>query len=326
MSQTIPFARLGLAVIVGALAHGGAFAESALGADALLQFSPQARHAYLARLAERQLSASAQGGSDVTPPALTDFNANKTLNLNKAAAPFRIAIKGTDDLSGIKSVGFSATGPSGQVLTGAIDTAFPAPSYSGKAGFDGVSQFLEPGIWTITEAFSFDWAGNLLNLDAAALAALGNTVFKVQNSGGYDLVKPALTSGKVITPSVSLSSVAKGTAAEHPFVGSKVTLTDAGNTAVAGVKGASTVFCQLADTSKCLYLTGYTTATGVTSIELKLKAQVSASSGNVPGDYTLQSVTVQDYAGNYVVLTSTLFGGTTDFSTLFTDTVIKLKP
>jgi hypothetical protein len=326
MSQTIPIARLGLAAMLGTLAQGAAQAETVLSAEVLNQLSPQDRSAYVSRMISRQQSAPSQGGSDTTPPALTTFNAGTALNLGKAAAPFRISIKGTDDLSGIKSVNYSATGPSGQVISGATDTAFPSTSYSVLGGFAGVSQFLQPGTWKLTEASAFDWAGNLVNLGETALAALGNTTFTVSNSGGYDLVKPALTSGKLITASVSLSAVAKGTASEDPFAGVSVTAPDAGNTAVAGVQSAAAIFCQLADPSKCIYLTGLTTATGVGSVTLKLKSQVSAARGNVAGAHTLQSVTVRDHAGNFVTLTSTLFGGTTDFSTLFPATVITLKP
>ncbi|HRI19193.1 MAG TPA: hypothetical protein PL196_11775, partial [Burkholderiaceae bacterium] len=70
----------------------------------------------------------------------------------------------------------------------------------------------------------------------------------------------------------------------------------------------------------------FTSATGLTAPTITIKTQVSATRGNVPGDYALQSVTVLDHAGNFQTYNSTLFGGTTDFSTLFTATVIKLVP
>jgi hypothetical protein len=327
MSQNNPFARLGLVVMLGALAQGAALAETELSAEDLSQLSPQDRRAYVGRVIARQQAAPAQGGAtDSTPPTLTGFNTSTVLNLVKAAASFRIAIKGTDDLSGLKSVGYEATGPSGQVISGAIDTGFPAANYQGLGGFAGGSQFLEPGIWTVTYVFGYDWAANFFNLDAAGAAALGNTTFTVSNSGGYDLVKPALASGKLITPNVSLSASAKGTASEDPLVGLKVTVTDAGNTALAGVKSASAILCQLDNPGICIYPSGFTSATGVSSLLLTLKSQVSAARGNVTGAYALRSITVMDHAGNFDTWTSTLFGGTTDFSTLFPATVITLKP
>jgi hypothetical protein len=327
MFNSNPMARLGLTAAFGLAAAGVAQAEMALSAEALNQLAPSAAKSYVERQIARQQGAPAQGGDDQTPPVLTLFNAGTGLNLGKAAAPFKIGIKGTDDLSGIKSVGYQATGPSGQVISGAIDTAFPAASYSGSGGLAGASQFLQPGAWKFTYAFSYDWAGNFLSLNEAQLAALGNTSITVSNSGGYDLVKPVLVSGSsVITPLVSLSAVAKGTAAEDPLVGLNVKTRDAGNTAVAGVKSVSAIMCQLADPSRCIYPMGFTSATGLTAATIAIKTQVSATRGNVPGDYTLQSVTVMDHAGNFTTLNSTLFGGSTDFSTLFSATVIKLKP
>lgn len=327
MSISNPMARMGLTAALGLAAAGAAQADATLSAEALHQLAPPAAKAYVERQIARQQGAPAQGGDDQTPPVLTLFNAGTGLNLGKAAAPFKIAIKGTDDLSGIKSVGYQATGPSGQVISGAIDTAFPAPTYNGNGGFAGGSQFLEPGAWKFTYAFAYDWAGNFLALNEAQLAALGNTSFTVSNSGGYDLVKPALVAGSaLITPKVSLSAIAKGTASEDPLVGAKVKTSDAGNTAVAGVKSVSAIFCQLADPSKCIYPEGFTSATGLAAPTITIKTQVSAARGNVPGDYALQSVTVLDHAGNFQTYNSTLFGGSTDFSTLFSATVIKLVP
>lgn len=328
MTKTIQLARWGLTALLGLAANGAAHAEAGLSADALASMAPSALKEYVARQIARQQAQPLQGGAlDVTPPTLTQFSAGTKLDLNKAAAPFKIVIKGTDDLSGLKSVGYQATGPSGQVISGAIDTAFPALSYGGNGGFAGGSQFLEKGAWKVTYAFGFDWAGNFFNLNEAALALLGNTSFTVSNPGGFDLVKPTLLTGSgLITPTVSLSAVAKGTASEDPSIGLKVKVSDAGNTAVAGVKSVSAIMCQLADPSTCLYPAGYTSATGMTSTTITIKQQVSAARGNVPGDYTLQSVTVMDHAGNFTSYTSTLFGGSTDFSTLFSATVIKLNP
>lgn len=327
MSKTIQLARMGLTAMLGLAAQGASQAQVALSAEALSQLSPDAARAYVARQQARPLAGLDQGGDDQTAPVLTQFNANTGLNLGKAAAPFKIGIKGTDDLSGIKSVGYQATGPSGQVIAGATDTAFPALSYSAQGGFAGSSQFLQPGTWKFTYAFAYDWAGNFMSLDEAQLEALGNTTFTVSNSGGYDLVKPTLVAGSsLITPSVSLSATAKGTASEDPLVGMKVKTSDAGNSAVAGVKSVSAILCQLADPTKCIYPTGLVTATGLTAATITAKVQVSAARGNVTGDYALRSVTVLDHAGNFTTLESVLFGGATDFSTLFSATVIKLKP
>lgn len=268
----------------------------------------------------------ASAGTDVTPPVLTLFNASATLNLGKSATPFKVGIKTTDDLSGLQYLSFRATGPSGQTLVGGVDPGYPSLAFTGNGGFPTAGRFLEPGAWKITLAFGSDWAGNYFEVDEAALALLGNTSFTVVNNGGFDRVKPGLTSGKIQTPSVSLSSVAPGTAGVSPFVGVKLTATDAGNTALAGVRGATVQACQLADPAKCINLFGQVVATGLATATFSTKAQVAATQGNPPGDYILKKVVVSDHAGNETELLSTLFGGTTDFGTLFPTTVIKLKP
>ena len=47
---------------------------------------------------------------------------------------------------------------------------------------------------------------------------------------------------------------------------------------------------------------------------------------NPARNYELKTVYVYDHAGNSEYYTSTLFGGTTDFSTMFPSTLIKLRP
>ncbi len=329
MSYTNQFTRLGLAAVLGALLQGAAFAEVPLSDEALSTMAPQDRQTYLAKLIARQRAnpGPMQGDNpDSVAPVLTAFNAGTKLNLGKAASPFAIAIKATDDSSGLRNLNFFATGPSGQVISGAIDPAFPSTSFAGYGGFGAVSQFLQPGVWKFTSANGRDWANNSFSVDEAGLAALGNTTFTVVNAGGYDLVQPSLTSGKLITGTVSLSAVAKGTSSEDPFVGVRLTTADTGTGAVAGVKSVAALFCQLVDPSKCFLLSGATTATGLAALTLNAKAQVSVARGNVTGDYTLNSVTVQDHAGNLVTLTSTLFGGATDFSAIFPGALIKLTP
>ena len=93
-----------------------------------------------------------------------------------------------------------------------------------------------------------------------------------------------------------------------------------------GVKQAYAYFCQIADPDKCIYLYGYLYATGVVKATISATAQVSVARGNEPGDYDLKNVYVYDQAGNYEYYTNTLFGDTTDFSTMFPSTVIKLRP
>lgn len=48
--------------------------------------------------------------ADVTPPVITAFNASTELNVTKAGAPFKVTVKATDDLSGVRHCYFYAYG------------------------------------------------------------------------------------------------------------------------------------------------------------------------------------------------------------------------
>jgi len=319
-----------LAALPGIVACGFALADPALQEDQASRLAPHDREAYVRQLVARQEAERLQTiqddvTADVTPPVLTKFSASTTLDVSKAAAPFRIVINASDDISGFQSLSAYATGPSGQTIYAQFNPGYPATSVSGFGGFSNLSRVLEPGMWKFTFAYAYDVAGNYVYVDEDDLAALGNTTFKVVNNSGYDLVKPLLTGGKIQTPSVSLSSHPPATT-KDPYVGVKLNLTDAGTTTLAGVRYAYAYFCQLADPDKCIYAYGSTNATGLAAVTLSAAVQVSTARGNVPGDYELEVVYVYDYAGNSNYLQSTKFGGTTDFSTMFPTTVIKLKP
>jgi len=145
------------------------------------------------------------------------------------------------------------------------------------------------------------------------------------NSGAYDAVAPTLTSGQVLTPSVSLSALAMGTTHEAPFAGIKLIAADTGSTALAGVAGAEAAFC-IAGNNPCIEMlaanVGGTQATGT----LFPGAQVSTVLGVVPGTYDLCDLGVWDQAGNTLHLSSVACGGTTDFSLYFPTTRITLTP
>lgn len=316
---------------------GGLFAAAPVAADVaqrhariIERLAPQEQRAYIERLiAQQQARAAAGLVTDSTGPTLTAFNSVTTFNLGKGAAPFKVTTKATDDLSGVRYLYFVADGPSGQSLFvySYGSYYFPSLNSSGSAGFTSINRMAEPGTWKFKYGYGYDLAGNYSYFDEALLDSLGNTTFTVVNNGGYDLVKPLLTAGKIITPAVSLSAVAPGTTDAPPFVGVKVTATDAGNTALAGVRQVQLYFCKLADPNVCIYPVSYSYATGQAMLTMNAGVQVSAASGNLTGSYELKTAYIYDHAGNYTVLTSTAFGGVTDFSTIFPDgRTIKLKP
>lgn len=294
---------------------------------------PPPRPAWMAALLTLVAAVAAHAGSeapvvlDVTPPVLTAFDAGTSLNTAKATPPFSVLVKASDDLSGVRSILFWATGPSGQRIPALVELAYPVKSHDGRIGFGALfaGRLLQPGVWTIAEARVEDLAGNHASYDQAALAALGNTTFTVVNKGSHDAVPPTVGSGQVLTPVVSLSAVAKGTASLAPYVGIKVLAVDNGSTALAGLAGAEAAFCIAGD-NPCLELRATPMGGAQASGTLTLGAQVSPQLGHVPGEYELCELGVWDQAGNAAVLSSVACGGSTDFSLYFPTTKITLTP
>lgn len=324
--------RLGVAVSIAMVALAAALptwaGEAERHSQIIERLAPQDRLAYLRQLVDQQQArAGASLAADVTGPSLLAFNAASAINLGKSAAPFKVYAKMSDDLSGASTMYFYATGPSGQTAYVYAPSSFPAPTLSANLGFSPLNRMMEPGVWKFEYGYGYDGADNYSVFDEAALEALGNTVFTVTNNGGYDTTQPQLIDGKVLTPSVSLASVLPGTTNKPTSAGVKVNLTDAGNTALAGVKSVTLYFCKLADPNKCIYPSASVYATGQASAALTAGTEVSAANGIATGTYELRHVYVYDHAGNYSALYGTKFGGSTDFSTLFPGgTVIKVKP
>jgi hypothetical protein len=267
------------------------------------------------------------GTIDTLAPVLTAFNTVASVDVGVPGSAVSVSFKATDDLSGLASVYAWAEGPSRQWVDVSFDENVPLTSLSGKMhSTTAIPAFLEPGVYKFVGAYTVDFAGNGQNIDQATLAALGKVSFTVKNKSGFDITPPTLVSGKVMTPRVDLSVPHAGTEYDAPFVRVNLSATDAGNTAVSGVKYASATFCLL-DRSSCFYLLNTASEMDpmATSANLRLGGRVS-DSNNPPGDYILSSVMVVDFAGNSNSWHSTVFDGQTDFSTYFPSTTIKLVP
>ena len=270
---------------------------------------------------------SVKAAVDVTPPVLTVFDAGTTFTVSKATPLFNVQIKATDNLSGLRSIIFWTTGPSGQRIPMVVTVEYPQKSLNRRVGYSSLyaARLLQPGVWTIDEARIEDLAGNHRDYDQAALTARGNTTFMVVNPGTFDAVAPSPTSGQALTPAVSLSAVATGTTNQAPFAGIKVVVADTGSTAMAGIAGAEAAFC-IAGNNPCIEMlaanVGGTQATGT----LFPGAQVATFLGLVPGNYDLCDLGVWDQAGNPLHLSSVACGGATDFSLYFPTTRITLTP
>jgi len=70
-----------------------------------------------------------------------------------------------------------------------------------------VPSYTQPGQWQLVAAYIEDYAGNFVSYSQSQLAALFPvTAINVVNNGPVDITPPVVTAGKILTPSVSLSS------------------------------------------------------------------------------------------------------------------------
>ncbi|TDM08222.1 MAG: hypothetical protein C4K60_01635 [Ideonella sp. MAG2] len=133
----------------------------------------------------------------------------------------------------------------------------------------------------------------------------------------------------------SLAANAPGTT-QPGYIFADLTIQDRGDTGISGVHIAEVKLCKVnvpppcAASGQSILLKGDSYAQGKETWTLKVAGQLVRSSGanigNELGDYRIVHVGLLDYAGNYVGLDSIEFGGTTDFKTLFDNTIFTLTP
>jgi hypothetical protein len=268
--------------------------------------------------------AAAAAGLDHKGPNLVGFNAGTEVDAGSATGRLHIDWSVTDNQSGFMFGWMWLRSPSGQVKGYSFGESIPSRKESGTGGVS-FGPWSEPGTWTVTGMSIEDANGNQTNVDTAALAALGNTQFTVINAAGADLALPTLRSGKIATPIVSLSQTVPGTAGVSLPAIVNLRLQDTGSPGVSGVAAAWATFCRT-DVQSCFTLFGKGDELGAAQRSLRL-SEVPARLVLSPAVYTLSSVQVSDFAGNFSVYTSTAFGGTTDFAALFGgSTTITLAP
>lgn len=261
--------------------------------------------------------------NDATAPKLVAFDSAHSVDVTLETNPLVVNFKATDDQSGVLFAGARAYGPSGQVVEVNFRRNSPSTSVTGVMLSYNLPAFLEPGTYVFKSAYVGDVNYNYGNYDEAALAVLGRSTFVVKNTKGFDAVPPTLVRGKVLTPVVSLSSHHPGTD-KALYVTVSLTAADTGNTVVAGVRTAIATFCQ-ANKAYCIDVySSDSAAPREPTAKLTLGTQVSAY--YLAGDYSLYQVQIFDYAANRLVLTSTAFGGETDFGLYFPSTSLTLTP
>jgi hypothetical protein len=276
------------------------------------------------RLARGKSSRVGTAGIDRTGPVMTRLNLVTAVNAERADAQVVYDFAATDNVSGVRWLGVVLVGPSGQQLTSFTEVGLPRKSVSGK-GTLNIPLLPEPGNWTVTEIRGQDEANNLFQTPLD-LNTLGNMHVAIQNRHGHDAVPPALNSGKILTPVVSLSVPAKGTESAGPLVGLSVSLADSGTTTIAGINWVAVEMCIPDQEWYCLYMNASTgNVRGLKAVAL-MPYTVTDPVTTQPGLYAIRSINVSDHSGNEQTLTSVLFGGETDFNALFIGTTIEITP
>ncbi len=107
---------------------------------------------------------------------------------------------------------FVFTGPSGQFIAFEYIIAPPGAEKTGTVTYDDAGQplpvYTQPGAWTLTYAEITDLAGNTTayDTDDQLDALFPSRTLTIVNQGRFDDTPPVVFSGKLLTPSVSLSS------------------------------------------------------------------------------------------------------------------------
>ncbi|MFO1336791.1 MAG: hypothetical protein U1F53_00915 [Burkholderiaceae bacterium] len=275
----------------------------------------------------RPAAKAAARGLDVTPPVLTRFDADPELNVDAQLATPRVRFEARDDRSGIVCIVARAQGTKGDSsLYATIEPALPARHLSSVLGDAGrPKDLMPPGTYTFVSAVVYDAAGNGAVYDAAALAALGNTTVKLRNPQGYDLQPPALVSGIILTPQVSLSGHHPGTD-QPPYFSLKLGVEDRGNSMTSGLRSANVALCTLGQSRRCIDGWMYMELPHQSNGLFTVAGQPHRDNSSPPGEYHLCSVSLTDMSRNVSRYDSIECGGDTDFSRYFPSVVVTLTP
>lgn len=284
---------------------------------ALRQAKAQAAQLRAKARAERKRLGTQAGPEDDAPPALTAFSVEPQVNLRKTGEQALVNWTLADDLSGVAYMYVQFTGPGDSSAALSRSVGYTDVAWSDVQPLMlGASS--PPGNWVATYLYAHDMRGNYVEYDAAALAALGNTVVKVGNKT-FDQDPPALVGGEILTPTVTLSKNPPGM--PYSFgddLKVRVTASDAAlGKIVSGVRYIYLYFCKW-NADSCDYAVSLA-ATSDTwgDVQKTLVLGQRLVPGLEPGAYTLYQVYMQDNAGYWRDYTDVSHGGDTDFATFF---------
>lgn len=306
--------RTSLPALLGALTLAAALpaqaARPVLTIAELQTLPPEAQRAYVQERVALQRSQAALTG-DTTGPQLTGFS----LKANAAAGSQLTAkVQATDDLSGVRGMYFYAFGPDNAISMN-LYWQLPATANQGIAVGE-INRFAEPGSYSAVWGYLYDAAGNYTYLNASDFSALGNATVQVSNGKAIDSQPPTLGTGKLLTTRLSLADRLPGT--DQPaYAGAELSGTDSGQSGTSGVREMNLEFCLL-DNSRCFWFYGNTGAQGLDKLKLNVGGQ-PAMATSVPGRYYVKQAILTDWSMHSSLYTSTRFGGTTDFATVFSN-------
>ena len=132
---------------------------------------------------------------DITPPELVEITIEPfEMDTSAGVATITITVKATDDLSGIRSVGYFLERPSGMKENSGRSLRWVSGS-SNDGTYVGrltLPQYSEKGTWRIDTVYLYDEVGNNLDYRSGELAALGLPASFEVVSSQQDITPPEL--------------------------------------------------------------------------------------------------------------------------------------
>jgi hypothetical protein len=284
------------------------------------------------------------GGVDTTPPVIAKISVSGTVTATKAGQFVTVHLNATDDLSGVYGLLIVLASPDGSqtIVQQQYDT-IPGTKYTlteqmGEPRYDNptgaFSITTEPGNWHVDQVYIADLAGNEAIYDAAQLAALGDTQFKVFNAK-YDGTPPVLLSGSISTATLSLSAAPPGTPpGTLPLAALQTIVQDPVTPNASGIDWVAVTFClppyngnTCADEFSVFSLTGVPVVNATTlTASGQIYSDINLGQPVTPGVYQMYAVQIGDISSNVASYVDTAFGGTVSLGSYFPTTTITISP
>lgn len=289
----MPKQTIGATLVAAAILTLSTTAQAASKIDFTL-FSPE-QQAQMARVVAKQRARQgAEYNYDIRPAVLKSISVGKSVKANLKHAEAIVTLQLADNMTGVERVSLTVQSPSGNQTAWTMwDATYPQTREELQLTVD-MSNSSENGVWRVVSVDVSDANNNTTHYDEAALTAKGRTTFTVTGATG-DFENPyALAGGVNLTPVVSKSTPPRGMLPGNaPRLGVQLKLADLGGS---GVRSASMTFCA-EDGWDCIGISG--------SIQVRAQSVLTlVLGGEAPewidlGSYRLNSLSVQDFAGNY---------------------------